>query len=231
MADVGALIASGRDADIYEFGVGRVLRRSRVVGRSQADEARIMEYVRDQGYPVPQVFDVSDDGTDLVMERVEGPTMAAQGGQRPWSIRSLGKQLAELHVELHKLPAPQWLKPAGIGSGDRVLHMDLHPLNVLETTRGPVVIDWTNAVSGDPSVDVALTWVLVASGELPTRGLQGAIVKFGRNVLLNAFLSPLKSQLVVDVVSDVVEWKAHDAHMSSTEIARMRALGASLTHQ
>ena len=70
----GALIASGRDADIFECGVGRVLRRSRN-GRSMVTEARTMEFVRAHGYPVPEVYDVSDDGLDLVLERIEGPTM------------------------------------------------------------------------------------------------------------------------------------------------------------
>lgn len=34
-----------------------------------------MRYVLDRGYPAPRVIDVS--GPDLVLERVEGPTMLA----------------------------------------------------------------------------------------------------------------------------------------------------------
>jgi aminoglycoside phosphotransferase len=82
----GGLIASGRDADIFEFGPGRVLRRSRN-GRSMATEARTMEFVRSHGYPVPEIFEVSDDGTDLVMERIDGPTMVDAGAARPWNLR------------------------------------------------------------------------------------------------------------------------------------------------
>jgi tRNA A-37 threonylcarbamoyl transferase component Bud32 len=56
---------------------GLVLRRSRH-GRSMAGEARIMEYVRQHGYPVPAVEQVSDDGTELVMQRIDGPSTGAR---------------------------------------------------------------------------------------------------------------------------------------------------------
>src|SRR5205085_1357238 len=67
------LLATGRDADVFDAGPGRVLRRYRNPDRSSVREAEIMRYARDQGFPVPAVFDA--DGPDLVMERVVGPTM------------------------------------------------------------------------------------------------------------------------------------------------------------
>ncbi len=51
-----------------------------------------------------------------------------------------------------------------LGAGDRLLHLDLHPGNVILGPSGPVVIDWTNAPVGDPAVDAALTWVILRSG-------------------------------------------------------------------
>ena len=50
----GRLLASGRDADIFEYGPRSVLRRSRV-SRSLAREARTMDYLASNGYPVPAV--------------------------------------------------------------------------------------------------------------------------------------------------------------------------------
>lgn len=32
-----------------------------------------------------------------------------------------------------------------MGEGDKVVHLDLHPLNVIIGPKGPVVIDWTGA--------------------------------------------------------------------------------------
>src|SRR5580704_8696061 len=82
MREPGTLLASGRDSDIFDYGETMVLRRSRR-GRSMREEARIMEYARAHGYPVPAVSEVSDDGTDLVMQRVDGPVMLAAIARRP----------------------------------------------------------------------------------------------------------------------------------------------------
>jgi aminoglycoside phosphotransferase (APT) family kinase protein len=219
----GALLASGRDADIFEFGPGRVLRRSRN-DRSMMAEARTMQFVRSHGYPAPRVFEVSDDGCDLVMERIEGPTMVDAGAARPWNLRRFGRQLAELHESLHSLPAPEWAAPAPCGSGDRLLHMDLHPLNVLMARTGPVVIDWTNAARGDPSIDVAVTWVLIASGEVPAGRAKAVLLRVGRKLLLDAFLGPLAGDSVDAYLAEVVEWKCTDSNMSTSEIERMRSM-------
>jgi len=70
----GPLLASGRDADLFEYSHGSVLRRSRA-GRSLAKEARSMDYFHSQGYPVPTIEELSADGLELVMERVEGRSM------------------------------------------------------------------------------------------------------------------------------------------------------------
>ena len=111
MMEPGPLLAAGRDADIFEYGPGLVLRRSRA-SRSLAEEARVMEYVRSQGYPVPAVDEVSSDGTDLVMERIEGIDMGSTMTKRPWTISRQGRTLADLHCQLHELSAPDWLRDA-----------------------------------------------------------------------------------------------------------------------
>jgi len=219
----GDLIASGRDADIFEYGPGFVLRRSRH-HRSMAAEAETMEYVRSYGYPAPHVVEVSDDGCDLVMERIDGPTMVDAGAARPWTVRRMGRELAELHQSLHRLPAPRWVNPAPCGTGDRLLHMDLHPLNVLMSPNGPVVIDWTNASSGDPSVDVALTWALIASGEVSSGRAKAAAARIGRRLLLHAFLAQFDADELLALLGEVVEWKCQDPNMASGEIEAMRAL-------
>ena len=36
-----------------------------------------MDYVRGQGFPVPAVDEISPDGLDMVIERIEGPDMVA----------------------------------------------------------------------------------------------------------------------------------------------------------
>ncbi len=183
-----------------------------------------MEFVRSHGYPAPEVFDVSDDGFDLVMERINGPTMLDMAASKPWRIRSLGQDLAKLQISLHAITAPQWLVKAPFGNGDRILHLDLHPLNVMIGPEGPVVIDWTNAARGDPLADIALSWALIASGELPADPWKSRLLGVGRTIMLNAFLKPFRGDDLRAMLKVAVTWKCRDSNMSPTEIERMRSM-------
>jgi hypothetical protein len=65
MPELGPLLASGRDADVFAYGRDLVVRRSRH-GRSMEREAKIMRYVAGHGYPAPRVEDVRAHGSELV---------------------------------------------------------------------------------------------------------------------------------------------------------------------
>ncbi|PWU52839.1 serine/threonine protein kinase [Micromonospora sp. S4605] len=167
-------LASGRDADVYPLGDGRGLRRYRR-GGDVRDEAAVMTYLHRLGYPVPEVYQA--DGPDLVMRRLTGPTLAAAAATGSIDVRSAGQILADLLQRLHALPARRSIDPA-----DRILHLDLHPENVMLTPDGPVVVDWRNSAEGPPGLDLAVTALIV--GEVatdpahdltgPARGLLGA---------------------------------------------------------
>ena len=182
----GPLIGAGRAADVYAIGVDKVLRRYRTPFDVQA-EAEMMRHVGRAGYPVPAIYDA--EGPDLVMERLYGRSMLADLGRRPWLARRHARTLADLHNRLHQIAAPPG---KAVGSDDTVLHLDLHPANVMLTTRGPVVIDWSNARSGPAGADVAMTYLLMASSEvddfpLPVRAAVGALRgAFIRHFLLAA---------------------------------------------
>ncbi len=184
-------------------------------------EARVMEYLHSQGFPVPEVEEVSDDGLSMVMERIEGADMVAMMSKRPWAIPRVGRVLADLHRRLHELAAPDWLHDAPVGHGDRILHLDLHPLNVMMSPRGPIVIDWTGVCRGDPAVDVALAWVLMAAGEVPTGRFIGMVLGRARAALVKSFVDSLDVGVVKERLHDVVAWKVLDPHMSAPEQARM----------
>ena len=126
------LIASGRASEIFDLGDGRVLRRFKA-GGDPAREALVMEHARSHGYPVPRVLDVTPDA--LVLERVTGPTMSRELRRRPWRLGRDAALLASLHERLHRVAAPDGL--AGLGAGDRLLHLDLHPDNVILSARRP----------------------------------------------------------------------------------------------
>jgi aminoglycoside phosphotransferase (APT) family kinase protein len=182
-----------------------------------ATEARTMEYAREHGYPVPAVDQISADGTNLVMERLEGTSMVAVLGKRPWTLSAQGSLLADLHEQLHRLPAPDWLTVAPCGHGDRLVHLDLHPLNVMLTPKGPFVIDWPNAARGDGTTDVALTWVLVVAGGIPGGRLKAALMGRGRSLLAKSLLRRFDPAAVRAQLHEVVAWKVADPNISSGE--------------
>jgi thiamine kinase-like enzyme len=183
-----------------------------------------MAYVREQGFPVPRVEEVSDDGSELVMERIDGPSMVGAINRAPWSVLRQADTLAELHLRLHAIAAPDFLRPAPVGTGDRLLHLDLHPLNVLIGPTGPVVIDWTNAARGDPVVDVGIAWALMRAGEIPGNRAVVRLLGWGRSLLVDRFVSHFDRAEVAAGLPEVVAWKATDAHMSAREVAAMREL-------
>jgi aminoglycoside phosphotransferase (APT) family kinase protein len=218
----GALIASGRDGDIFEFGTGLVLRRTRD-GRSIEHEARIMQYAADHGYPVPKIHDVQANGSEIVMERIEGPLMVDAMLKKPWSIPRGATLLADLHDQLHKIAAPDWLR-SGFDDGDRLVHLDLHPLNVLISADGPVVIDWANAARGEAVSDVAVSYVLLTCPRMPgPRALQIALqpVRVG---LARLFARRYRGRELDERIALAAELKTLDDNMAPDEIENMRRL-------
>ncbi|MER5514477.1 phosphotransferase [Streptomyces sp. NPDC002763] len=170
----GRLLGSGRSADVYEIDEAWVLRRDRDGWGDAAAEGAVMTYVREHGYPVPRVRP-SGSRTDLVLERLSGPTMLAALLAGDMGAAEGGALLASLLRRLHAVPGRDPAEP-----GSRVLHLDLHPDNVMLTPDGARVIDWTNAEDGPPGLDWAMSAVIlaqVAVGDLPVaRDLLAALL-------------------------------------------------------
>lgn len=217
MKPAGPQLAEGRDSVIYEHGPGRVLRVPRD-GRSLEGEAAVMSYVREQGYPAPDVFDAGPGY--MVMERLDGPTMLDLLVRRPGRMGELARALADLHRRLHVIAAPPGVPEAGL-PGDRLLHRDLHPLNVLMTSAGPVVIDWTNAAAGIPDYDVADTWVIFAVGDVPGGPGTRLMASVGRRLFLRQFLGGFDRDEVRAAIPAAVRHRMADRNMSAGERRRM----------
>ena len=176
------LIAAGRASEIFDLGDGRVLRRFKTGGNPEREEL-VMRHARIHGYPVPEVLEVTPDA--LVLEKIDGVTMWEAASAEPSATPAHAAVLAQLHRELHEIVAPEGL-PA-VGQGDRLVHLDLHPENVIVSPSGPVVVDWTNARRGAPAFDVALTWVIGATstglGEVGRSFLRHFLPHFDRDEL------------------------------------------------
>lgn len=152
----GRLLGSGRSADVYEIDEAWVLRRDRAGWGDAAAEGEVMTYVRAHGYPVPRVRP-SASRTDLVMERLSGPTMLTALLEGSLSPQAAGTELARLLRALHTVPGRDATDPTS-----RVLHLDLHPDNVILTPAGSRVIDWSNTENGAPGLDWAMSAVILA---------------------------------------------------------------------
>lgn len=218
----GPLIGAGRTADVFALGPDRVVRRYRT-DRDTQREAGLMTYLAQAGFPVPRVYDSS--GPDLVMERIQGRDMLADLGRQPWLVRRHARSLAALHDRLHQIPAPPGLRER-YGSGDRVVHLDLHPGNVMLTPSGPVVIDWDGAASGAPAVDVAMVWVIIASSDVDVLPrAQRPAAQTLRSVLLRQFLGAVHDD-PVPVLARVARARMDDPHVRPGEIRRLEEIAA-----
>jgi aminoglycoside phosphotransferase (APT) family kinase protein len=226
----GTLVGAGRNADVFDVGGGRVLRRyrdgreTRLVER----EARVMERARASGVPVPEVFDVS--GSDIVMERAVGPTMLDAIGRRPWAVRAHARLLARVHDLVHQVPAAALdgldLPPSfGMSPADTdvLLHRDLHPINVILTQSGPMIIDWEGATRGPAVADIALTWAIIGFSDVPGRWIEAALIRGVRAACTRSFVraaGPLNDEWRLAAIRH----RLADPNVLPTERARMQKL-------
>lgn len=189
------LIAAGRGSEVFDLAGGRVLRQFKDGGHPER-EALVMQHARLHGYPAPEVFEVLANA--LVLEKVAGPTMWEDAHAQPSTVRAHAALLAQLHRELHEIKAPNGL--TSVGAGDRLLHLDLHPANVILSPNGPVVLDWTNARRGEPMLDVAITWVIGATstglGRLGPLFLRHFLSQFDRSELRHVLREAAEYRLI-----------------------------------
>ena len=221
VGEPGPRVGVGRSADVYDLGHGRVLRRYHDHAKPARREAEIMTWARSHGVPVPEVFDV--DGPDIVMEKVDGPTMLTDVARRPWRLASHAAVLARLHTQVHAVPAVDWLR-APFGPGGALLHLDLHPENVLLSARGPVVIDWEGAGRGPAEADVALCWLVVATSEVPGSAWQRAVGRAGQRLFADIVVR--RAGLRVDAAwrAEAARFRLLDPNLRPGEAARVRRL-------
>lgn len=86
------------------------------------------------------------------------------------------------------------------------------------------MIDWTNAARGDPAYDVADTWVLFATAEIPSDAAQRQPLAAARTPFLQSFLQALDADAARALIPLAVQHRLVDRKMTQTERARMRQL-------
>jgi thiamine kinase len=181
------LLGQGREAEVFARPDGSVLKLLREASQSADRELAALTAVGDGNALVPRVLGLTTirGRPGILLERVNGPDLLSLVGSRPWLLRRAGLVLAQVHTQLHAVPAPHALPdlraelsyrirsvtslPAdlaswalsildGLPDGDRLCHGDLHLGNILGGLDTPVVIDWGEAA------------VAIRSPMSPTRG-------------------------------------------------------------
>jgi hypothetical protein len=192
---IGLKIAEGREAEVYAWASGAVVKLYRPGYGGHATEASALAAL-EGGDVAPRLLgSVEIDGRHgLILERLGGSDMLALLERAPWRVLGLARTFADAHVRVNGVPAPADLPDlkdvlaqrieAGVRApalrdfvfrvldrlpvGDRLCHGDLHPGNVLIVAGHARVIDWANATRGVAEADHARTlWLLERADPLP----------------------------------------------------------------
>jgi len=176
----GELLGRGGSGEVFAFGPGRVLKLFWPKYAYAVEmEARKARAVWRAGVRAPAVYELVElDGRPgIVYERIDGPLLFTRLGSGDAAVREVGRQLAELHVEMHRHELPELedlveeitrgieslpeaerssarARLACVPRGKALYHGDFHPGNVILGAE-IVVIDWVNAFSSHPAFDVA----------------------------------------------------------------------------
>jgi aminoglycoside phosphotransferase (APT) family kinase protein len=233
---IGAKIAEGREAEVYEYNghAGTVLKLYRPGYGGHVAESAALTRLGD-GQIAPRLIDALEiDGRHgLILERLHGSDMLAMLQRQPWRLSHFAVALAEAQIRIHSIQAPSDLPDAreslatridavglrqelldfvrwtldGLPSGDRLLHGDLHPGNVLVGADRVSVIDWANATRGVAGADFARTMLLLQTADpLPgTPLLFRGLMAVGRSMFAGTF-SRVYRQRCSDGLKDVDLW-------------------------
>lgn len=166
--DAGSLRGLGGNSGSTWGTGGQVLR----VGRPAVIDAELAASSAAAAVlPVPAVLDRAEVGdmSAVLLEMLPGQPAADFARRSPGLARVAGQACGAVHALLAEVSAPAGLRavPAsgrGTPAGQaRVVHLDLHPFNILSGADGEVtgVLDWANAAAGDPDLDRARTWTIL----------------------------------------------------------------------
>ncbi len=124
-------IAEGREAEIFAYRDGTVLRLCRNPNAAQQLEweTAAMRAAAAAGVRVPAVFETAsvDGRPGLVMERIDGVDMLTLVGSKPWLVFSAGATSGRIHAQLHEAVAPEVIPSLKQAMRLRIEHSSLVP--------------------------------------------------------------------------------------------------------
>lgn len=108
-------IGSGRAAEVFSHGSGRIIKVLREPGHEAAlvREAAAQQAARAAGVAAPEVFGIElfEGRPGIVMERLNGLDGLTAIDRKPWRVWAIGRSVGQLHRQIASVTAPPELPP------------------------------------------------------------------------------------------------------------------------
>lgn len=183
------ILAEGSTATIYEWTDDTVLKLFKQRSSWHTNEITSTKVAYESGLPVPRVCSgLLEIGQQegIMFERVDGPTMADFLEDHPEDAEHCGTIAADLQSRMHSieggnLPLLKDILSWSIHQTNFLetkikklvedilaqlpilkflCHCDFYPRNLLMSPQGPMIIDWAIGTRGNPTADLARTWLI-----------------------------------------------------------------------
>lgn len=131
-------IAEGREAEMFAWGDGKILRLMR--GSDASERARmerdvlVLKGAAEQGLRVPTVYGTADEmgRPGIIMERIDGPDLLTLIGRQPWKVWWVGGISGGVHARMHEVVAPPQVRSTREYITDTLTHSQHVPKAVAD---------------------------------------------------------------------------------------------------
>lgn len=145
-------IAEGREAEMFEWQDGKILRlfRGDFLRSTVEFQTNVLRDIAAAGVRVPQVYDITvvDGREGVIMERIEGTDLLTLIGKRPWKVWSVGRIAGRAQAEINGKLAPATLPTIHQRYGRQIENSPLVP----DRYRAPALARLKRLPEGDTLV-------------------------------------------------------------------------------
>ncbi|WP_374550523.1 phosphotransferase family protein [Sphingobium yanoikuyae] len=250
-------ISSGASADIFALEDGLVVKLFRV-GASEdmiKREADVSILACAKGIPAVAALQSCDiDGRHgIIYPRLIGATLDVWMRSNPLRASRTLDEMAQLQEMVHKIscstvralkevlatdiaygPASNAVREAAtaylmaLPDEDRLLHGDFHLENVMMTSSGMKIIDWSKAAAGHPAADIVRSEMLMRFGIGPDDWITNLCRDWAARRLQRAYRNHTVSTQAIDAWRPVVALAWLRARGATRNIAFIRYLSRAL---
>jgi aminoglycoside phosphotransferase (APT) family kinase protein len=128
-------------------------------------------------------------GLHLEMHRYSVPELPSLKERLAKRVSRITDEVPDnLREFAEKAKAAAFARLEDLPEDDKLCHGDFHPDNIIMSSRGPVIIDWSDTTRGNPAADVARTSILFSIGTPAEGRIGGWFLKLARKRALSSYL-------------------------------------------